>query len=156
MKRPTEIGRNIGPKSDLESDYYQKGPTGVRLLKNARLSIKVSQEYRDNIEEKAKNKGMSMSAFIRYSLDNVGPESDLVGPKSDQSPTFLMEQIVEKDKQIATKDEQIANLQKSTEGLQQSLDQAQQLHAMSEQRHQAELAKIEGRGFIQRLKAVFS
>ena len=155
MKRPTEIGRNIGPKSDLESDYYQKGPTGVRLLKNARLSIKVSQEYRDNIEEKAKNKGMSMSAFIRYSLDNIGPKSDPL-KKSDQSPTFLMEQIAEKDKQIATKDEQIANLQKSTEGLQQSLDQAQQLHAMSEQRHQAELAKIEGRGFIQRLKAVFS
>ncbi len=65
-------------------------------------------------------------------------------------------QISHFQKQIATKDEQIANLQKSTEGLQQSLDQAQQLHAMSEQRHQAELAKIEGRGFIQRLKAVFS
>ena len=65
-------------------------------------------------------------------------------------------QISHLQKQIATKDEQIANLQKSTEGLQQSLDQAQQLHAMSEQRHQAELAKIESRGFLQRLKAVFS
>ena len=73
-----------------------------------------------------------------------------------QNLVWYKEQIAEKDKQIATKDEQIANLQKSTEGLQQSLDQAQQLHAMSEQRHQAELAKIEGRGFIQRLKAVFS
>jgi len=40
-------------------------------------------------------------------------------------------------------------------GLQRALDQSQQLHAISEKRHQAELAKIESRSFIQRLKAVF-
>jgi hypothetical protein len=39
----------------------------------------------------------------------------------------------------------IAKLQQTVERLQQSLDQDQQPDAMSEQRHQAELAKFEGR-----------
>ena len=86
---------------------------------------------------------------------NEQPVSDTVSNLKKQLAE-QKSQISHLQKQTAIKDEQIANLQKSTEGLQQSLDQAQQLHAMSEQRHQAELAKIESRGFIQRLKAIFS
>ena len=47
-------------------------------------------------------------------------------------------------------------IQDTIEGLQQSLDQAQQLHALTQKNYETELAKIEGRGFLQRLKAVFS
>jgi len=52
------------------------------------------------------------------------------------------------ESQLLAKDEQIKNLQSA-------MDQAQQLHALSQKHHEAELAKIEGRGFLQRLKAVF-
>ena len=120
-------------------------------MKNARLSIKVSQEYRSTIEEKAKSEGMSISAFIRYSLDNIGPKSekvrpksDPVGPESDQSPTFLMEQI-------SIKDDQIKNLQSA-------LDQSQQLQAMTEKRYETEhqlLIEMKARSFWQKLTSVF-
>ena len=90
---------------------------------------------------------LTISAYIRYCLDKVGPESDPTGPQSDQvrpesdvSPPLLAEQLTTKDRQI--------------ERLQSALDQSQQLHAMSEKRHESELSEIKGRSFLQRLKAV--
>ena len=130
-------------------------------MKNARLSIKVSQEYRDNIEEKAKSEGMSISAFIRYSLDEVGPKSEKVRPKSDQpeqSPTFLIEQISIKDEQISIKDEQIKKLQSALDQSQTALDQSQHLQAMTEKRYETErkeLIEMKDRSFWQKLTSVF-
>ena len=122
----------------------------VRSMKNPRISIKVSQEYRSLIEERASVADLTISAYIRYCLDKVGlgsdstsPQSDQVRPESDASPTLLAEQLTTKDQQI--------------ERLQSALDQSQQLQALAESRHQAEhqqLAEIKGRSFLQRLKAV--
>ncbi|MDP6749992.1 MAG: hypothetical protein QGH37_23820, partial [Candidatus Poribacteria bacterium] len=47
------------------------------LLKTSRLSIKVSQEYCATIEKRANRGDLSISAYIRYCLDNIGPKSDL-------------------------------------------------------------------------------
>ena len=53
---------------------------------NLRISIKIDQEYRTSIEEKASQAGLTISAYIRHCLDNVGPKSDQspnkIGPKS--------------------------------------------------------------------------
>ena len=37
-----------------------------------------------------------------------------------------------------------------------AIDQTQQLHALTQKNHETELAKIEGQGFLKRLKAIFS
>ena len=141
------IFRNVRLQSDV---LYTKGRTRsdtVRSMKNPRISIKVSQEYRSLIEERASVADLTISAYIRYCLDKIGLESDSTGPQSDQvrpgadaSPTLLAEQLTTKDQQI--------------ERLQSALDQSQQLHAMSEKRHESELDQIKGRSFLQRLKAV--
>ena len=116
-------------------------------MKNPRISIKVSQEYRSLIEERASATDLTISAYIRHCIDKVGLESDPTHQQSDQvrlesdvSPTLLAEQLGTKDQQI--------------EKLQSALDQSQQLHALSEKRHESKLAEIKGRSLLQRLKAV--
>ena len=125
-------------------------------MKKAHLSIKVDPEYRDQVEKKAKLEGLTISAYVRHCLDYHQEKCDQSNTKHDtnntethQDPTFLMEQINIKDQQLSTKDDQI-------EKLQSALDQSQQLHALTQKNHETELTKIEGRGFLKRLKAVFS
>ena len=123
-------------------------------MKNQRITIMVGSEFRDQIEEKAKSAKQSISAYVRQCLEfyelysEKPPNNSDVSPNRD--PTFsykiLTDQIEGQKEQLAMKDQQI-------EKLQSALDQSQQLHAMSEKRHESELAKIEGRGFLQRLKA---
>jgi len=123
-------------------------------MKNQRIAIMVGSEFRDQIEEKAKSAKQSISAYVRQCLEfyelysEKPPNNSDVSPNRD--PTFsykiLTDQIEGQKEQLAMKDQQI-------EKLQSALDQSQQLHAMSEKRHESELAKIEGRGFLQRLKA---
>ena len=118
-------------------------------MKKAHLSIKVDPEYRDQVEKKAKLEGLTISAYVRHCLDYHQEKCDQSNTESHQDPTFLMEQINIKDQQLSTKDDQI-------EKLQSALDQSQQLHALTQKNHETELTKIEGRGFLKRLKAVFS
>ena len=68
---------------------------------------------------------------------------------------FVIQTNTNHGNQPNPRDQQIEKLQTTVEGLQRALDQSQQLHAMSEKRHESGLAKIEGRGFFQRLRAVF-
>ena len=111
------------------------------------ITFKVTHQEKKDINSASSVEELTTSDYVRQAV-----MSKLNGGKtaSDNRLTSVLQA------QLSTKDDQIKKLQQTAEGLQQSLDQAQQLHAMSEQRHQAELAKIEGRGFIQRLKAVFS
>ena len=111
------------------------------------ITFKVTHQEKKDINSASSVEELTTSDYVRQAV-----MSKLNGGKttSDDRLTSVLQV------QLSTKDDQIKKLQQTAEGLQQSLDQAQQLHAMSEQRHQAELAKIEGRGFIQRLKAVFS
>ena len=109
------------------------------------ITFKVTHQEKKDINSASSVEELTTSDYVRQAV-----MSKLNGGKtaSDDRLTSVLQA------QLSTKDDQIKKLQQTAEGLQQSLDQAQ--HAMSEQRHQAELAKIEGRGFIQRLKAVFS
>ena len=79
----------------------------------------------------------------------IDAPNNKVGDKPDDIVTTLTRQCQLLEFQLLAKDEQIKNLQSA-------MDQAQQLHALSQKHHESELAKIEGRGFLQRLKAVFS
>ena len=120
-------------------------------MKNPRISIKVSQEYRSLIEERASVADLTISAYIRYCLDKIGLESDSTGPQSDQvrpgsdaSPTLLAEQLTTKDNPI--------------DRLLSALDQPQQLQALAESCYQAEqqqLAEMRAQPVLQRLSAVF-
>ena len=116
-------------------------------MKNSRISIKVDQEYRTSIEEKASQAGLTISAYIRYCLDNVGPKSEQVRPESDQDRTAILHE------QINVKDQQIENLQ-------QALDQQQQLHAVSQNTVEAQRLQLEEakrpQPLLARLKAVFA
>ena len=109
-------------------------------MKNSRISIKVDQEYRTSIEEKASQAGLTISAYIRYCLDNVGA-------KSDQDRTAVLHE------QINVKDQQI-------EKLQQALDQQQQLHAICQNTVEAQRLQLEEarrpQPLLARLKAVFA
>ena len=123
-------------------------------MKNSRISIKVDQEYRTSIEEKASQAGLTISAYIRYCLDNVGPKSDQVRPESDQvRPESDQDRTAILHEQINVKDQQI-------EKLQQALDQQQQLHAICQNTVEAQRLQLEEarrpQPLLARLKAVFA
>ena len=114
------------------------------VVETSRLSIKVSQEYRTTIENRANQADLYISAYIRYCLDNIGLKSDL-----SSSATTLRRTPLE---QLEIKDNQIEHLLSA-------LDQSQQLQALAESRYQAEqqqLAEMRSRSLFQRLKAVLA
>ena len=123
-------------------------------MKNSRISIKVDQEYRTSIEEKASQAGLTISAYIRYCLDNVRPKSDQVRPESEQvRPESDQDRTAILHEHINVKDQQI-------EKLQQALDQQQQLHAVSQNTVEAQRLQLEEakrpQPLLARLKAVFA
>ena len=112
-----------------------------------------------SLQEAADHFGVSVRTIQRWVKSNrVKTEKvdgqrfvivDVPNDKPDDIVTTLTRQCQLLESQLLAKDEQIKNLQSA-------MDQAQQLHALSQKHHEAELAKIEGRGFLQRLKAVFA
>ena len=86
-------------------------------MKTARLVIKVSPEYQDNIKKQAKSENLSTSDYIRKCLDQGGTEGVTnEHTKVDQSVSVIIDEL-------AVKNEQINKLQEA-------LDQSQQLQAM--------------------------
>ena len=59
-------------------------------MKNSRISIKVDQEYRTSIEEKTSQAGLTISAYIRYGLNNIGLQSytNKLMKKTNRSKNF--------------------------------------------------------------------
>lgn len=127
--------------------------------KSKKFSITFNLNLYDNITKKAETLGITTAQAIReastYWVDKQVEEPT---QKVDNSPHVadLQKQVSIKDDQLADQQETINKLHKTVEGLQQSLDQSQQLHALTQKNHETELAKIEGQGFLKRLKAVFS
>ena len=105
-------------------------------MKNKILTVRLDTELHEKVHNHAKKSGLKLAEFVRQTIANVCHTNEY---EANTSP----------------RDQQIEKLLTTVEGLQRALDQSQQLHAMSEKRHEAELAKIEGRGFLQRLRAVF-
>jgi len=123
---------------------------------DATLSLGMSQHI--SLQEAADHFGVSVRTIQRWVKSNrVKTEKvdgqrfvivDVPNDKPDDIVTTLTRQCQLLESQLLAKDEQIKNLQSA-------MDQAQQLHALSQKHHESELAKIERRSFIQRLKAVF-
>ena len=110
-------------------------------MKTARLVIKVSPEYQDNIKKKAKSENLSTSDYIRRCLDQGVTEGVTnEHTKVDQSVSVIIEEL-------AVKNEQINKLQEA-------LDQSQKLQAMKEKENQ-KLLEIRSRSFWQKLTSVF-
>lgn len=159
-KRNHEAFIGVNLHESRKSPNGQKGipeksrifPKGSTVLKNKRITIQLDDESRIAIEERAGKANMSISAYVRdcinQSLKTPEHSPNNSGVFTEESPKFS-EQIPADifAEELKTKNNQI-------EKLQSALDQSQQLHAMSEQRHESKLAQIEGRSFLQRLKAV--
>ena len=88
-------------------------------MKNQRVTIMMTQEYRTKIEERAENAGVNISAYVRHCLDSYDQFPDQSPTDSGHAPTdILFSELEIKNQQI--------------EKLQQALDQEQQLHAVSQ------------------------
>ncbi len=107
-------------------------------MQEQKLPLKpVDTELHEKVHNHAKKSGLKLAEFVRQTIANVCHTNEY---EANTSP----------------RDQQIEKLLTTVEGLQRALDQSQQLHAMSEKRHEAELAKIEGRSLFQRLKAALT
>ena len=135
-------------------------PTEVRALKNQRVTIMMSQEYRTVIEEKAKVAGLIFQPMSAIALTNTTKHPI----QTLQIRAFILPTSYNQNWRLGTnnwtpKDDQIVAKDQRIEKLQQALDQQQQLHAVSQntfeaQRLQSEEAK-HPRPLLVRLKAVF-
>ena len=127
--------------------------------KSKKFSITFNLNLYDNITKKAETLGITTAQAIREAstlwVDKQVEESTHKVENSTHVAD-LQKQVSIKDGQLADQQETINKLHKTVEGLQQSLDQSQQLHALTQKNHETELAKIEGQGFLKRLKAIFS
>ena len=110
------------------------------------FTIKVGPDIHVQAKALAEKDGKSLRVFagqiIANHIDSLG-----TGTTQDSPKTELSDDTQWYRDQLTTRDQQI-------EKLQSALDQSQQLHALSEKRHESKLAQIEGRSFLQRLKAI--
>ena len=130
-------------------------------MKNQRVTIMMSQEYRTAIEEKAKVAGLNISAYVRHCLDQHHKNPDPPPTNSGIYPTdILQSELEQRNQQINIKDEQIEAKDQQIDKLQQALDQQQQLHAVSQKTVEAQRLQIEEakrpQPLLARLKAVFA
>ena len=126
---------------DCRTNEYETNTKRIRNdnllpMKNKILTVRLDAELHEKAHNHAKKSGLKLAEFVRQTIATTCNTNEY---EANTSP----------------RDQQIEKLLTTVEGLQRALDQSQQLHAMSEKRHEAELAKIERRGFLQRLKAVF-
>ncbi len=152
----------VHPTNPLQIRAYTlQYPTEVKALKNQRVTIMMSQEYRTAIEEKAKVAGLNISAYVRHCLDQHHKTPDPPPTKSGIYPTdILQSELEQRNQQINIKDEQIEAKDQQIDKLQQALDQQQQLHAVSQNTVEAQRLQIEEakrpQPLLARLKAVFA
>ena len=130
-------------------------------MKNQRVTIMMSQEYRTAIEEKAKVTGLNISAYVRHCLDQHHKIPDPPPTNSGIYPTDILQSELElRNQQINIKDDQIEAKDQQIEKLQQALDQQQQLHAVSQNTVEAQRLQLEEakrpQPLLARLKAVFA
>ena len=153
---------SVHPTNPLQIRAYTlQYPTEVKALKNQRVTIMMSQEYRTAIEEKAKTAGLNISAYVRHCLDQHHKTPDQPPTNSGIYPTNTPPSELEhRNQQINIKDEQIEAKDQQIEKLQQALDQQQQLHAVSQNTVEAQRLQLEEakrpQPLLARLKAVFA
>ena len=122
-------------------------------MKNQRITIKVDEDYRSKLDEKAKTDGLSISAYVRKCVDQYD-QKPYQGPTPPEQKSYLVLQKANEvlQKELDTKNKQFEDLQKS-------LDQSQQLQALAEQRNENQRLQLDEyqrpKPLIARLKAVF-
>ena len=100
-------------------------------MKNSRIGIKVTEEYRTIIERNASEVGLTISEYIRQCIDqclNVEQSST----NTNGSSKGFDQIIVEKDTRISDLKEQILEKDTQIKSLLQQQDQSQQLLAMQQ------------------------
>ena len=104
-------------------------------MKNSRIGIKVTEEYRTIIERNASEVGLTISEYIRQCIDqclNVEPEFEQSSTNTNGSSKGFDQIIVEKDTRISDLKEQILEKDTQMKSLLQQQDQSQQLLAMQQ------------------------
>ena len=128
-------------------------------MQTTRISLRVTEEYKSTVEERAEKEGLSLSDYIRQCVDDVHTRdtqransvhtgdtqgTNGVHTHKDGNIDIIIDQLAKKDEQIGK--------------LQESLDQSQQLQAMTEKRYEAEhqqLIEMKARSFWQKLTSGF-
>ena len=104
-------------------------------MKNSRIGIKVTEEYRTIIERNATEVNLSISEYIRQCIDqclNVEPEFEQSSTNTNGSSKGFDQIIEEKDTRISDLKEQILEKDTQMKSLLQQQDQSQQLLAMQQ------------------------
>ena len=104
-------------------------------MKNSRIGIKVTEEYRTIIERNASEVGLTISEYIRQCIVqclNVEPEFEQSSTNTNGSSKGFDQIIVEKDTRISDLKEQILEKDTQMKSLLQQQDQSQQLLAMQQ------------------------
>ena len=104
-------------------------------MKNSRIGIKVTEEYRTIIERNATEVGLSISEYIRQCIGqclNVEPEFEQSSTNINGSSKGFDQIIEEKDTRISDLKEQILEKDTQMKSLLQQQDQSQQLLAMQQ------------------------
>jgi len=129
-------------------------------MKNQRVTIMMTQEYRTKIEERAEKAGVNISAYVRHCLDSYDSFPDQSPTGSGANPTSSGESPTDSGHaptDILFSELEIKNQQ--IEKLQQALDQEQQLHAVSQKTMESQRLQLEEsqrpKPLMARLKAVF-
>jgi len=136
-------------------------------MKDKNLTVRVSPDLYQQVSELAKAKSISNTQLMREAIQNhcdqMRPKGNHLRSESDQTKTDEKSQKqiewLQKQLDMAANDRKtnagiILELQAEKKALYDQIERQQQLHALSEKRHESELAKIAGRSFLQRLKAL--
>ena len=104
-------------------------------MKNSRIGIKVTEEYRTIIERNASEVGLTISEYIRQCIDqclNVEPESEQSATNTNGSSKGFDKIIEEKDTRISDLKDQLLEKDTQMKSLLKQQDQSQQLLAMQQ------------------------
>ena len=104
-------------------------------MKNSRIGIKVTEEYRTIIERNASKVGLTISEYIRQCIDqclNVEPESEQSSTNTNGSSKGFDKIIEEKDTRISDLKDQLLEKDTQIKSLLKQQDQSQQLLAMQQ------------------------
>ena len=104
-------------------------------MKNSRIGIKVTEEYRTIIERNASKVGLTISEYIRQCIDqclNVEPGSEQSSTNTNGSSKGFDKIIEEKDTRISDLKDQLLEKDTQIKSLLKQQDQSQQLLAMQQ------------------------
>ena len=106
-------------------------------MKNSRLGLKVTDELRQKLDERADELKLSISNLIRLCIEhffeqNSNPTNKGSNQTFENGSTWFNELVEEKDSRISDLNREIEKKNKQIEEFQKQQDQAQQIMAMQQ------------------------